>query len=78
MKTNLSNRPEIIIKVTGHIKGIPREIWVNPEKAAIWLESFEEELREKLALLNMGNKRVTSIAADHEAFIIEEILGDSL
>ena len=49
MKTNLSNKPEIIVKVTGHFAGIPRALWVNPEKAAVWFEEFEKELTKRLS-----------------------------
>jgi hypothetical protein len=42
-----------------------------------WFEAFEKELRERLADLNKDDSRVYDIAKDHEALIIEEILGEA-
>jgi hypothetical protein len=76
MKFNLKNRPrkeeqKLFITNYGKIKAPP--IFKFDEDAVEqWFEGFEKELREKYAKL--CKKRIWDIAADHQCFLIEELL----
>ena len=62
LKFNLKNRPPTI-------SGRNQVKWVNPEKAALWFEGFEKQLRE---IQKLFKERIGV-----DAFIpVKEILGE--
>jgi len=67
MKYNLKNRPRY-----EKVKNVGSPDWYTHHKDEEWFDGFEKELREKYAKL--CKKRIWDIAADHQCFLIEELL----
>ena len=77
MKFNLKTRPKTL---TPNEHNCGDYLWVNPQEAAIWFESFEKELREHYheykELAKPPECDETWYCLQYLELLVEEILGD--
>lgn len=77
MKFNLKTRPKTL---TSNEHQCGDYLWVNPQEAAIWFESFEKELRERYYeykdLVKPPDCDETGYCLQYLELLVEEILGN--